>query len=173
MCAALDRFNIFQPGSCLCVYCNFRRGGGLCGLLMHLILYSWCMYVFPLMSKTKLHLLIKMKLVFPYDTATAHGESSNGIRFTWVTIPGPATCDVKTSSALKIEYRSPRISCRPTRQCWPPAPCPPARRPADARRKVGGAWRWVGSLAPLRVAAAAAAAVTARLIYSSPEFFQR
>lgn len=62
------------------------------------------------MSKTKLHLLIKMKLVFPNDTATAHGESSNGIRFTWVTIPGPATCDVKTSSiALKIEYRSPPI----------------------------------------------------------------
>ncbi|KAK8388653.1 hypothetical protein O3P69_020558 [Scylla paramamosain] len=60
--------------------------------------------------------------------ATPCGKSSQAIRFTWVMIPGPATCDVKTSVALKVKYRSSHKL--QTYKTVLVAPCPPARPPA-------------------------------------------
>ena len=149
MCAALDRFNIFQPGSCLCVYCNFRRGGrSLWSPYASNTVQLMYVCISFNVQDIKLHLLIKMKLVFPYIMATVCGKSSKAIRFTWVTTPGPATCDVKTSVVLKIKYRSSHKL--QTYRTVLAAPCPPARPPDDSSGESGRAltvglrppWPW-------------------------------
>lgn len=124
----------------------------------------------------KLHLLIKMKLVFPYICWPPRVASQvKAIRFTWVTIPGPATCDVKTSVALKVKYRSSHKL--QTYKTVLAAPCPPARPPACSVPPAGSLAVFTGSRpeapATPRVIAAAPDVLKGKLIYSSPEFFQR